>query len=264
MLPVAPPSRSRRRARWLVLGVLLLTIAGPLLSAPPATGTRAYRRDAFAAFRHDLPRTVRADHPLTAPLAAAIRRLSLDPLEQLALVQHVTRALVDYDHDQRVYGRREFHATLDQMIARQHAAGWVSLRDDCDGEALFAAHLLAALDLPWRLEASRWKSHAWVSAWVDGVRYDLLDLEPGNPELATPAYRWVGRRVLRASRPPPPFAWRTAWRERTGADPELGLRLGLVLRDPDTGLLQPRHPVNLALRDGAERPRRPATAGPSS
>ena len=179
-------------------------------------------------FTKEMPKTVRKDHPLIRPVVDAIRAITTDPREQLIIVHDVTHLLIDYDSDERVYGRVEFHATLDEMIARRRQSGWIYMRDDCDGRAVFAAHLLSGLGIPWKLEASYWKRHAWISARVDGVTYDLLDLGKDDPELRTFAYRTVGHLFTRKTRLPPYFHWRRAWLDRTGADVELGLRLGVL------------------------------------
>ncbi|HEX2100657.1 MAG TPA: hypothetical protein VHF69_08345, partial [Candidatus Synoicihabitans sp.] len=201
-------------------------------------------RPSASAFHARLGPTVRADHPRIVPLAEAIRRLSDDPVEQLVIVDRVTRLQVDYDSDLRVYGRRDYHATLDEMIERRAAAGWSRLRDDCDGRAVFAAHLLAALDLPWRLHGSYAKRHAWVSSVIGGVRYDLLDLQAGDPETRAWSYRWLARWSAGSSRALPEFAWRTAWRMRTSADVEIGERLGLLEYDETTTRRRERYAVN--------------------
>ena len=147
------------------------------------------------------------------------------------MVTDVSHLLVDYDDDDRVYGADEFHATLDEMLARRRQAGWLYLRDDCDGRAVFAAHLLSALGIPWRLEASYWKEHAWIVARVGGVDYDLLDLRRNAPETNRLSYKLLGHMFVRASVRPPPFAWRRAWAQRTGRDLANGLALGLLTVD---------------------------------
>lgn len=195
-------------------------------------------------FRRAMPERIDRGHALIRPVAEALGQLSQDPLEQLSFVHQVTRLLVEYDSDLRVYGRVDWHATLDQMIQRQHASGWSHLRDDCDGRAVFAAHLLAELGIPWRLEASSLKRHAWVSAKVNGVRYDVLDLTADDPELQDPLYRFVGRWVLRKSHLPPWSDLRRAWHERAGADPDIGLTLGLLEVDADGARLRARYVVN--------------------
>src|SRR4051812_43341115 len=165
-----------------------------------------------------MPATVRADHPAIAPVVAAIRAVTSNPLEQLVMVNDVTHLLVDYDDDERVYGRTDYHATLDEMLARRRQAGWVYLRDDCDGRAVFAAHLLAGLGIPWRLEASSWKHHAWVTARVDGATYDLLDFRATEPERNRIGFRLIGRWFTHVSRTPPAFDWRRSWLDRTGGN----------------------------------------------
>ena len=172
--------------------------------------------------------SVRANHPAIAPVAAAIRSITNDPLEQLVVVNDVTHLLVDYDDDERVYGAEEFHATLDEMLARRRQSGWLYLRDDCDGRAVFAAHLLAALGIPWRLEASYWKEHAWIVARVNGKDYDLLDLRKNAAETNRFSYKVLGHFFVRESVRPPAFSWRRAWAQRTHRDLQTGLSLGLL------------------------------------
>lgn len=192
---------------------------------------RDHRHESRARFLREMPATVRANHPAILPVAAAIRSISNRPLEQLVMVNDVTHLLVDYDDDERVYGRTEFHATLDEMIARRREAGWIYLRDDCDGRAVFAAHLLAALGIPWRLEASYWMQHAWVVARVNGVDYDLLDFGSARPDAGSLGYQLIGRHFVHVERRPPFFAWRSAWRQHVNADLNTGKRLGLLTLD---------------------------------
>lgn len=238
------------RARVFRSGLKFIWLCGMSLflsgaSAQPTTeGVRDHRFDNRYHFCHDLPKTVRADHPAILPVVAAIRAVTQDPREQLMMVNDVTHLLVDYDEDERVYGKIEFHATLDEMIARRRESGWVYLRDDCDGRAIFAAHLLAALGIPWRLEASYWKRHAWITATVAGVTYDLLDLRRDAPERRTWSYRLAGRWLTRPSRTPPFFNWRQAWADRTNSDLQIGLRLGLLETESDSGHLSERFAVD--------------------
>lgn len=225
--PIVAKARALHRTFLVLLAFTALAPAAwAQRSSPPDHAALA---PSIARFRQDMPRTIRADHPAILPVAAAIRTLSHDPLEQLVLVNDVSHLLVDYDDDERVYGKLEYHATLDEMLARRREHGWLYLRDDCDGRAVFAAHLLASLGIPWRLEASSWKQHAWVVARVGGIEYDLLDLRPDAPELDRLSYRLFGRWLTRASRRPPHFNWRRLWAAKP--DFEVGLRLGLLALD---------------------------------
>jgi hypothetical protein len=208
-----------------------------LSQIPPRRHTREY-------FRTMMASTVRADHPAILPVAAAIRAVTTDPLEQLVMVNDVTHLLVDYDDDERVYGVPEFHATFDEMLARRRQSGWLYLRDDCDGRAVFAAHLLASLGIEWRLQASYWKEHAWVIARVNGVDYDLLDLRKNAPETARVSYKLFGHLFVRPSHPPPSFAWRHAWAERTGRNLKTGLELGLLTVDSTPGAMVERYAMD--------------------
>lgn len=195
-----------------------------------------------------MAKTVRADHPAIVPLAAAIREITDQPLEQLVIVNDVTHLLVDYDDDERVWGVEEYHATFDEMLARRRESGWLYLRDDCDGRAVFAAHLLAALGIEYRLEASYWKEHAWVIARVDGVDYDLLDLRRSAPETNRLSYKLIGHFFVRPSHPPPAFAWRQAWRTRTHSSLSVGLQLGLLAVDSMPGRLHERYATDWTVR----------------
>lgn len=199
-------------------------------------------------FRQEMPRTVRADHPAILPVAEAIRTITLDPLQQIVVVHDVAHLLVEYDDDRRVYGRGDYHATLDEMLIRRQQAGWLYLRDDCDGRAVFAAHLLSALQIPWRLEASYWKRHAWIVACIDGVEYDLLDLREDDPEMKDWAYRYFGRWFTRDSRPPARFNWRSLWAERTGRDLNVGWQLGMFALDSTTERPRQRYSIDWAKR----------------
>lgn len=199
-------------------------------------------------FRSSMPGTVRGNHPAIQPVAAAIRAVTQDPLQQLVMVNDVTHLLVDYDHDERVYGPIEFHATFEEMLARRRQAGWLYLRDDCDGRAVFAAHLLAALGIPWRLDASYWKEHAWVVARVNGVDYDLLDLRRDAPETNRLSYKVVGHLFVRPTKRVPPFAWRKAWAERTGRDLKVGLNLGMLALDSTTTAQRERYSTDWTQR----------------
>jgi hypothetical protein len=198
-------------------------------------------RNGLGYFRHEMKYTVRADHPAIVPIAKAIRAITQDPLQQLVLVNDVTTLLVDYDEDIRVYGVEDFHATLDEMIARRRSAGWAYLRDDCDGRAIFAAHLLASLGIPWRLEASYWKEHAWVTATLNGTDYDLLDLAKDAREIDRAGYRLFGHLFVRASHPPPAFAWREAWATRTHHSFQIAATLGMITLDSTPVAMHSRH-----------------------
>lgn len=210
------------------IAVGALTVSAPL---SVQAGDVLFSRHTREHFRHNMPATIRANHPTILPVAAAIRAVTLNPLEQLVMVNDVTHLLVDYDDDERVYGTEEFHATFEEMLARRREAGWLYLRDDCDGRAVFAAHLLSSLGIPWRLEASYWKEHAWIVARVGGVDYDLLDLRGNAPETNRLSYKLFGRFFVRESVRPPPFAWRRAWAQRTDRNLDTGLALGLLTVD---------------------------------
>lgn len=199
-------------------------------------------------FRNAMPDTVRGDHPAIRPVAAAIRAVTQDPLQQIVMVNDVTHLLVDYDHDERVYGPMEFHATFEEMLARRRQAGWLYLRDDCDGRAVFAAHLLAALGIPWRLDASYWKEHAWVVARVNGIDYDLLDLRLDAPETNRLSYKLVGHLFVRPTKRVPPFAWRKAWAQRTGRDLHIGLTLGMLTLDSTAAAQRERYSTDWTQR----------------
>jgi hypothetical protein len=211
-------------------------------------GDVVYGRHTREYFRHNMAATVRADHPAIVPVAAAIRAVTRNPLEQIVMVNDVTHLLVDYDDDARVYGTEEFHATLDEMLARRRQSGWLYLRDDCDGRAVFAAHLLATLGIPWRLEASYWKEHAWVVARVGGVDYDLLDLRRNAPETNRVSYKLLGHLFVRQSVRPPAFAWRRAWAQRTGRDFRSGLTLGVLTVDSTEGHQRERYATDWTQR----------------
>jgi hypothetical protein len=197
--------------------------------------------------------TVRANHPAITPVAAAIRAVTTKPLEQLVMVNDVTHLLVDYDDDERVYGVEEYHATLDEMLARRRQSGWLYLRDDCDGRAVFAAHLLSALGIPWRFEASYWKEHAWIVARVGGVDYDLLDLRRNAPETNRLSYKVLGHLFVRGSVRPPPFAWRRAWAQRTDRDLAKGLALGLLTVDSTASRQRERYAMDWTQRSPTGR-----------
>jgi hypothetical protein len=235
-------SPARILGTYVVIAALLLPVI--LEASIPLFGARHTRQH----FRATLPESVRADHPAILPVAAAIRAITQNPLEQIVMVNDVSHLLVDYDHDERVYGAVEFHATFDEMLTRRRQAGWLYLRDDCDGRAIFAAHLLSALGIPWRLEASYWKEHAWISALVDGTAYDLLDLRRDAPETKRLSYSLFGRFFVRPSNRPPAFAWRRAWAQNTGRDLQLGLTLGMLSLDSRPNAMQERYATDWTRR----------------
>ncbi|MDO8542574.1 MAG: hypothetical protein Q7S40_19200 [Opitutaceae bacterium] len=197
--------------------------------------------------------TVRSNQPAIVPLANAIRAVTTQPLEQLVMVNDITHLLVDYDDDERVYGAPEYHATFEEMLARRRQAGWVYLRDDCDGRAVFAAHLLAALGIEWRLEASFWKEHAWIVARVNGVDFDLLDLRKDSPEAARISYKLFGHLFVHPSHRPPPFAWRRAWAERTSRNVTIGRLFGLLTLDSTPSHMRERYATDWTVRVPASR-----------
>lgn len=225
-----PARLGPRRSLVGALALALLALAALIPQAVQASALGGIRHTREY-FRSSMPATVRADHPAIQPVVAAIRAITTDPLQQLVVVNDISHLLIDYDDDKRVYGSEEFHATFDEMLARRREAGWVYLRDDCDGRAIFAAHLLAALGISWRLEASYWKEHAWIVARVGGVEYDLLDLRGGAPETNRLSYKILGRHFVRPSQRPPAFAWRKAWAQRTHRNFEIGMTLGLLAID---------------------------------
>jgi hypothetical protein len=235
--------------RWMpALWIFIICGIFAGLHSPRALGAEpTYPRHTRENFRYDMPKTIRADHPAIVPVANAIRAVTKNPLEQLVMVNDVTHLLVDYDDDSRVYGVDEFHATLDEMLARRREAGWLYLRDDCDGRAVFAAHLLASLGIEWRLEASYWKEHAWVIAKVNGVEYDLLDLRNNAPETNRLSYKILGHYFVHASRRPPPFAWRKAWGERTHHNLNVGFELGLLALDSSPERIHERYATDWTL-----------------
>jgi hypothetical protein len=220
------------------------------ISMPPAVHGRddVYTRHTRDHYRHNLAASVRPNHYAIVPVAAAIRSVTAKPLEQLVMVNDVTHLLVDYDDDERVYGTEEYHATLDEMLARRRQAGWLYLRDDCDGRAVFAAHLLATLGIPWRLDASYWKEHAWIVARVGGVEYDLLDLRRNAPETNRMSYKLFGHMFVRPSVRPPGFAWRRAWAQRTERDFQTGLALGVLTVDSTASRQRERYATDWTQR----------------
>lgn len=231
---------------------MLALIFGIVIPSKAVAATGAFNRHTRDYFRHEMPRSVRADHPAVVPVAAAIRAITTDPLEQIVMVNDITHLLVDYDEDERVYGSTEFHATFDEMLAKRRDAGWLYLRDDCDGRAVFAAHLLAALGIEWRLEASFWKQHAWIVAHVNGAGYDLLDLRRDAPEIDHISYKLIGRHFVRSTHRPPAFSWRRAWAERTGRDVTVGLTLGMLSLDSKPGSIQHRYSTDWTKKAPAE------------
>lgn len=247
MSAAKPESLPRRgRVLWFVLAAtVLLSMAFGRAQPAYASDSIRHTRDSF---RHGLAATVRPNHPAILPVAAAIRAITTHPIEQLTIVNDVAHLLVDYDDDLRVWGAEEFHATLDEMLLRRRESGWLYLRDDCDGRAIFAAHLLASLGIPWRLEASYWKEHAWIVARVNGVDYDLLDLRRDAPETNRFSYRIFGQWFVRPSHRPPPFAWRRAWSQRTDRNLEVGLRLGLLSVDSTPARLHERYATDWTVR----------------
>jgi hypothetical protein len=220
--------RRRSLAGFIAVCGMAAGLISPTIAEAGLLGGIRHTRDHF---RNTLPSTIRPDHPAITPVADAIRAVSRDPLEQIGMVNDVTHLLVDYDDDERVYGSAEFHATFDEMLSRRRQSGWIYLRDDCDGRAVFAAHLLSALGIPWRFEASYWKEHAWIVAIVRGKEYDLLDLRTGAPETNRISYKVFGHMFVRPSVRPPAFSWRRAWAQRTGRNFQIGMTLGLLAID---------------------------------
>ncbi len=199
----------------------------------------------IARFKSKIAASVRADHPAILPVADAIRQVTTDPLEQLVMVNDVTHLLVDFDDDWRVYGRDEYHATLDEMIQNRREHGWLYLRDDCDGRAVFAAHLVTSLGIKYRLEGSRIRAHAWVVATIHGTDYDILDFQPEGAPTGTTAYKLFNW-MLRTPNHPALFEWRRAWAQRTNFDIASGIRLGLLSPDSVAGELHERRSTDWA------------------
>ena len=112
-----------------VLALSTIQFETSAAAEPGSLPSRDHSKDSRARFRKTMPLTVRGDHPAIQPVVAAIMAVTTDPLEQIVMVNDVTHLLVDYDDDERVYGQAEYHATLDEMIARRRETGWVYLRD---------------------------------------------------------------------------------------------------------------------------------------
>lgn len=237
------PARVSRPARALCGGFLALFLV--LLIVPARALELSNEPQTIARFKTKIAATVRADHPAIVPVADAIREVTKNPLEQLVMVNDVTHLLVDFDDDWRVYGRDDYHATLDEMIQNRREHGWLYLRDDCDGRAVFAAHLLASLGIKWRLEGSRIRAHAWVVATINGTDYDILDFQPEGAPTESTAYKLFNW-MLRPSNNPPMFEWRRAWAQRTNFDVSSGIRLGLLSVDSVAGNLHERRSTDWA------------------
>jgi hypothetical protein len=243
------PRNPRSHARFLstaatLRGLLFLCL---LALAPLAAPALELNNEAhsIARYKTKLAATIRADHPAIVPVADAIRQVTTNPLEQLVMVNDVTHLLVDFDDDWRVYGRDEYHATLDEMIQNRREHGWLYLRDDCDGRAVFAGHLLASLGIKYRLEGSRIRAHAWVVATINGTDYDILDFQPEGAPTNSTAYKMFNW-MLRAPNHPPLFEWRRAWAQRTSFDIASGVRLGLLSPDSVAGKLHERRATDWA------------------
>lgn len=243
------PKNPRPSARFLrVSATLRRVVFVSLLAIAPfaARGMElSHEPQTIARFKSRIAASIRADHPAIVPVADAIRQVTTNPLEQLVMVNDVTHLLVDFDDDWRVYGRDEYHATLDEMIQNRREHGWLYLRDDCDGRAVFAAHLLASLGIKYRLEGSRIRAHAWVVATIDGTDYDILDFQPEGAPTGSTAYKLFNW-MLRAPNHPPMFEWRRAWAQRTNFDVASGIRLGLLGVDSVAGNLRERRATDWA------------------
>lgn len=239
--------RSFARVSRLVgaLRVGLLVSLFSLVSLSASALELSNERPTIARFKSKLAASVRADHPAIVPVADAIRQITRNPLEQLVIVNDVTHLLVDFDDDWRVYGRDDYHATLDEMIQNRRQHGWLYLRDDCDGRAVFAGHLLAALGIKYRLEGSRIRAHAWAVATIDGTDYDILDFQPEGAPTNSTAYKLFNW-MLRPPHHPPLFEWRRAWAQRTNFDVASGIRLGLLAVDSAPGQLHERRATDWA------------------
>src|SRR5688500_11101151 len=95
-------------------------LTGCFLPSLMAAGDQPiFRRHTRDHFRYNMPGAVRPNHPAIVPVANAIRAVTNNPLEQIVMVNDVTHLLVDYDDDERIYGTSEFHATLEEMLARR-------------------------------------------------------------------------------------------------------------------------------------------------
>ncbi len=246
------PRTSILRAQIVFLALLLGIL--PLIGTSRVqAGERIYNRHTREHFRHNMAASVRPNHPAIVPVADAIRAVTSNPMEQLVMVNDVAHLLVDYDDDERVYGAEEFHATFEEMLARRRQSGWLYLRDDCDGRAVFAAHLLATLGIQWRLEASYWKEHAWVIARVGGVDYDLLDLRKNASETNRLSYKLFGHLFVRPSVRPPAFAWRRAWEKQTSRDVKVGITLGILSVDSRVGAQHERYATDWTTRAPASK-----------
>ncbi len=111
-----------------------------------------------------------------AKVATVIRRMADgDRLLELSLVEAATLRLVEFQHNERVYGA-DIVPTVTQMIQARRKSGSIFLRGDCKTRAVFAAALLGELGIRYEVIGNPIQAHVWIR--TGGT--DLLAIESSN------------------------------------------------------------------------------------
>ena len=121
------------------------------------------------------------DNPMVARDAHNIRLLSLTPGEMAGVVEQVALMRVRYTDKELTTLWSDRVPSVPEMQAIAAARGWPSLRDNCEGQAVYILSLAQALGLEAHAQTSvvhapnrrNIHGHAWVVVFIRGRSYAL-------------------------------------------------------------------------------------------
>ncbi len=170
------PNRRRRTERRILAGVryaAYLAVAGLVLLSVYAD------RQLNGVIQEDVEFARSGDDERVE----AIKKLTTDPLQQLALVEiSMSEGVQHYGTFEMDRPNRWFVPRLHDILEDQEKHAWIRPRSDCKGQAVWAAHLLNGLGFKYRARTSLALSHAWIEVEHDGKLYDLNGVTPAEGE----------------------------------------------------------------------------------
>ena len=119
-------------------------------------------------------------------LADTILGLHVPPPVMAALVAEVTRVRITYTSDVELYGWSDYVPTIEEMRQRARAEGWPTLREDCDGRAVFALSLARTCGLEARSVSSARFQHVWIRVFTPAEAWDLLPADGDRQAVEPP------------------------------------------------------------------------------
>jgi hypothetical protein len=108
---------------------------------------------------------VEPEHPLITRLAADVRSVTSNRMEQAAVAEQVTWNLVRYWDTDDIWGHNCV-PSIDEIIGRAAIMGWATPRGNCISQSIVLCSLLQALGFDAHIKTS--PSHAFVRFQIDG------------------------------------------------------------------------------------------------